>query len=108
MELVADIVSWVLLGAGSVFIVIGGIGLLRMPDFFTRLHPAGITDTMGAGLILLGLMVQAGFSLVSLKLLLIMAFLFITSPTTTHTTARAALAAGLKPLLGPEADKKDG
>ena len=107
MELLADIVSWVLLGAGSVFIVIGGIGLLRMPDFFTRLHPAGITDTMGAGLILLGLMVQAGFSLVSLKLLLIMAFLFITSPTTTHTTARAALAAGLKPLLAPEADKKD-
>ncbi len=101
MTAVAEILSWLLLLAGSGFIVIGSVGLLRMPDFYTRLHPVGITDTMGAGLILAGLALQAGFSLVLVKLVLIFVFLMFTSPTASHATARAALAAGLKPKLGP-------
>jgi multicomponent Na+:H+ antiporter subunit G len=93
--------------AGSLLMVVGALGLIRMPDFYTRMHAAGITDTLGADLILLGLMVQAGFSLVTVKLLLIGAFLFFTSPTSTHAIANAALTAGLKPQVGG-ADAEDG
>jgi len=105
MSLAIDLASWVLLLAGSVFLIIGGIGLIRMPDFYTRLHPAGLTDTMAAGLILLGLALQGGLSITTLKLLLILVFLFFTSPTSSHATARAALAAGLKPMLDHDGDR---
>jgi len=97
MSLALLIVSWLLLGLGSLFVVIGGIGLVRMPDFFTRLHPAGLTDTMAAGLLLVGLAFQADSGIVVAKLLLIAVFLFFTTPTSSHATARAALAAGLAP-----------
>ena len=107
MSLAVDIVGGALLLAGSGFLLIGGIGLLRFPDLYSRIHPAGITDTAGAGLILLGLMVHAGFSLVTAKLLLIAVFIFFTSPTSAHATARAALAAGLRPLLGGDAEQSE-
>ncbi|MFQ5984244.1 MAG: monovalent cation/H(+) antiporter subunit G [Alphaproteobacteria bacterium] len=97
MSVALDVLSWVLLGAGSLFVVTSGIGLLRMPDVFSRLHPSGLTDTMGAGLVLTGLMLQAGWSLVTMKLLLILLFLFFTSPTATHALAHAALLGGLTP-----------
>lgn len=99
MSAIVDVLSWSLLIAGGVFMLIGSFGLLRLPDFFTRLHPAGITDTMGSGLILAGLILQGGFELGSLKLALVFLFLMLTSPTSSHATARAALAAGLKPLF---------
>ena len=100
MAVVLDIVSWVLLATGSVFSMIGGLGLLRLPDVYARMHAAGITDTMGAGLILAGLMVQGGFSQVTVKLILILVFLLYTSPTSTYALANAAYNRGLKPLLG--------
>ena len=100
MSMVVEIISWVCLIVGSFFAVTGGIGLLRFPDFFSRLHPAGVTDTMGAGLILLGLMIQGGFNLVSVKLFFILSFLLFTSPTVTHALAKAALHGNLKPLVG--------
>ncbi len=96
-DLALDITSWVLLMAGAFLVLTGALGLVRMPDFYTRMHPAGITDTLGAGLILLGLMLQAGFGLVAVKLFLIGAFLFFTSPTSTHAIANAALVTGLRP-----------
>lgn len=99
IELLRDVVSGLLLAAGSIFLTIGAIGVLRFPDFYTRLHPAGITDTAGAGLILFGLMVEAGFTLVSAKLLLVLLMVVFTSPVSCHATARAAMASGLKPLL---------
>jgi multicomponent Na+:H+ antiporter subunit G len=80
-------------------VVVGGVGVLRMPDFFTRLHAAGITDTLAAGLVLIGLMFQGGFSQVTIKLVLILIFLLFTSPTSSHALAKAALADGLQPLL---------
>ena len=98
-----DIASWVSLLAGSFFVLTGGIGVLRLPDFFTRMHATGITDTMGTALLLLGLMLQAGFSAVTIKLILILAFVFITSPTATHALAKAARHSDLKPLLGEAA-----
>lgn len=99
MVMITDILGWILLLGGGFFLIVGGIGLLRLPDFYTRLHAAGITDTLGAGLILLGLMVQAGPTLVTIKLILIGVFLFFTSPTATHAVANAAFVAGLKPRL---------
>lgn len=102
MGLVADILSWVFLVGGSFFAVVGGIGVLRMPDLFTRFHAAGITDTMGAGLILTGLMFQAGLSLITLKLILVLAFVWFASPVSTYALARAALASGQEPFWAEE------
>lgn len=97
MNLILDVLGWLLLVGGGFFLVVGGIGLLRLPDFFTRLHGAGITDTLGAGLVLLGLATQADSGEVVVKLLLTLGFLLFTSPTATHALAKAALHGGLKP-----------
>lgn len=106
MDWVWTVISWSLLLIGGVFLLVGGVGLLRLPDFFTRLHAAGVTDTMSAGSILVGLMFQAGISQVSVKLVLIMLFMMFTSPTSTHALAKAALHGGLRPLLGaPREDR---
>lgn len=88
------------IAVGLFFVLAGTIGVLRLPDFYTRLHAAGMTDTLGAELIIIGLMIQSGFSQLSLKLLLVAIFLLLTSPTATHAVANAAHNAGLKPLLG--------
>ena len=97
MSVLIDIASWALLLAGSFMVIVGGIGVVRMPDFFTRLHPSGLIDTTGAALIVAGLILQAGFTQTSIKLALIVVFLLFTSPTATHAVAQAALARGLKP-----------
>ena len=97
MSTVLDILSWILLIAGSFFVMTGSIGLVRMPDFFSRTHPAGLIDTLGAALIIGGLLLQSGFTAVSIKLVLILVFLFLTSPTATHALAQAALVSGIKP-----------
>ena len=99
MHELVNVASWVLLGGGAVFLFVGGVGLLRLPDFYTRVHAAGLTDTLGAGLVLIGLMTQADGPLIAAKLFLILAFLFFTSPTATHALARAALLNGLQPRL---------
>jgi multicomponent Na+:H+ antiporter subunit G len=97
--LVTQIVSWGCIIAGALLSLVGGIGMHRFPDFYSRMHAAGTTDTLCAALILLGLGLQAGLSLASFKLLLIFAFLLFTSPTATHALANAALHGGLKPKL---------
>ncbi len=98
MSVLPDVLSWIFLLGGSFFAVVGGIGVLRMPDLFTRLHAAGITDTMGAGLILTGLMFQGGFTTVTVKLILILGFLWISSPVSTYALARATLTRGQEPF----------
>ncbi|VAW85368.1 Na(+) H(+) antiporter subunit G [hydrothermal vent metagenome] len=98
-----DVLSWVCLCSGGLLGVIGGIGIHRFPDFYTRLHAAGTTDTLCAMLILLGLGLQADLSLDAFKLILIFVFLFFTSPTSSHALASAAMHGGLKPKL----DKKN-
>ncbi len=99
MALIVDIASWFLFIGGSLFLLTGAIGMIRLPDMFSRMHGAGIIDTLGAVMIFAGMMLQAGLTIVTIKLLLITLFLMFTSPTTTHALARAALAAGLKPLM---------
>ncbi|SMF09667.1 multisubunit sodium/proton antiporter, MrpG subunit (TC 2.A.63.1) [Alteromonadaceae bacterium Bs31] len=96
-NLVLDILSWVLLCLGGGFVLIGGIGSLRLPGFYTRLHSASLTDTMATILIFTGIIIQAGFSLAAFKLLAIMVFLLITGPTASYALANAALQSGLKP-----------
>lgn len=98
MALLVDVLSWIFLLAGSFFAVVGGIGVIRMPDVFTRMHASGVTDTMGAGLILTGLMFQGGFTLVTVKLILILGFLWFSSPVSTYALARATLASGQEPF----------
>ncbi|MEO1912381.1 MAG: monovalent cation/H(+) antiporter subunit G [Myxococcales bacterium] len=98
-ELVAlglDTLSWLFILGGSIFCMIGGIGILRMPDFYTRGHAAGLTDTLGAGLILIGLMFQAGLTLVVVKLAMVFFFLYVTSPTATHALFKSAYAGGVR------------
>ena len=102
---VADLVSWALILGGSVFAIIGGVGMIRLPDVYARMQGASLTDTLGAGLIVSGLAVQAGFTLVTVKLILIMIFLIITSPTSTYALANAAFTRGLKPILGKSEDE---
>jgi multicomponent Na+:H+ antiporter subunit G len=99
MTTALDLLTWALLAAGGFFCVVGGIGMLRMPDFYTRAHAASVAETLGAGLILLGLLLQAGWTLVAAKLAVIGLLIFFTSPAATHAVARAALGRGLEPLL---------
>ena len=97
MAVFLDVVSWLLLSLGGAFVFIGGVGALRMPDLYTLIHAASLTDTMGASLIIAGIILQAGASLASIKLAMILLFLLLTSPTATNALASAALLAGMRP-----------
>jgi len=99
MAVALDVLSWAMILVGGAFGIIGGIGLLRFPDFFTRIHAAGITDTLCAPLIIGGLMLQSGLTLTTMKLVFLIVFLFLTSPTASHALAKAALHGGEKPIL---------
>ncbi|HUP24520.1 MAG TPA: monovalent cation/H(+) antiporter subunit G [Thermoanaerobaculia bacterium] len=91
-----DAASWLLLAFGSLFCLVGSLGVLRFPDFYTRCHAAGITDTFGAVLILAGLALQGGFSQgVTLKLALVCGFLLLSSPVASHALVKAAHAHGV-------------
>ena len=94
--------SWLagtLLVVGFAFILAGVIGILRLPDFYTRLHAVGKCDTLGVGFMVGALAVLAGLSLTSLKILLLVLFVGIGSPTFTHALGRAAVRAGRAPWL---------
>jgi len=99
MSLVLDIISLVLLVLGSFFCITAGLGLIRMPDLFTRAHSASILDTMGSGLILLGLALQAPDYLVAVKLFFIFFFLLVTSLAAIHALAQAVNVVGIDPKL---------
>jgi len=101
MAMLLDALSWIFILGGVFFIVTGAIGVVRMPDVYCRLHAAGMTDTMGAGFILVGMCFQAGLTLITVRLLLVWAFLLITSPVGTHALARAALSGGVTPYRAP-------
>ena len=92
-----DILSWILLTAGGFFVLVGGLGALRLPNFYTRMHAASVTDTIATFLILGGVMLQAGLSLATIKLIAILVFLVLTGPTASYALANAALLSGIKP-----------
>ncbi len=104
---IVNSISWLFLATGSIFLLIGGIGLLRLPDFYARTHAAGVIDTLGTGLILIGLMMQEEIGLNTFKLVLIGFFLFFTSPTSSYAVAHAAWVAGQKPWTNSNGNTKD-
>jgi multicomponent Na+:H+ antiporter subunit G len=100
--LMVDVIVTILLTSGMVFMFIGAIGLLRFPDFYTRLHATGKCDTLGEGLIIVGLIIYhlfhyPGTPLMAVKLLFLIIFIFIGNPTAIHAIVKAAYRRGLKP-----------
>lgn len=93
---ITQLIAWALILLGSVMVIIGALGSLRFPDFWSRLHAASVTDSGGVILLLLGMGIHSGFNLITFKLFLIGAFLFITGPTSSHAVANAALVSGAK------------
>ena len=98
--------SWILFALGGACVLIGGIGGLRLPNFYTRIHAASLTDTMATILIFAGMILQAGLSLATMKLIAIMLFLLLTGPAATYALANAALLSGLNPDSGAAARKQ--
>jgi multicomponent Na+:H+ antiporter subunit G len=97
LELIVNIIAVALMAAGLFFMIAGAMGLLRLPDFYTRLHATGKCDTLGEILIILGFMVFEGVSFISVKLFFLLVFLFITNPVGTHAIMKAAYVTGLPP-----------
>jgi len=109
MSVLVDVASWICLLVGTGFCIVGGIGMLRMPDLYTRSHAASLTDTLGATLVLVGLGLQSGLSLVTVKLAFVLIFLYVTSPTAAHVLLQAARARGVHAeLLRSEEEAADG
>ena len=97
MDIFLNFLCWTLIVSGSFFVIVGAFGTYRFPDFWSRLHAASITDSAGVILLLIGMGVYSGLTLITFKLLVIGLFLFITGPTSTHAVANAALVSGLRP-----------
>ena len=98
MDLILDIITGICFFVGSLSIIIGACGLIKLPDVFSRIHAAGMIDTGGTAFFLLGMILQAGWSLITFKLILIGVFIFFTSPVTSHVTANLARQKNLMPL----------
>ncbi len=96
-EIIIDFLSWILILTGGAFSIIGAVGQLRFPDFWSRLHAASVSDSAGVILLIAGMILQTGPTLITVKLVAIGVFLFITGSTATHAVANAALVSGLKP-----------
>lgn len=109
MAIALDVLSFLLMTTGGLFILIGGIGALRLPNIYTRMHAASLTDSIASILVLAGIMLQAGLSLATIKLAAILIFLLLTGPTASYAIANAALLSGMKPgaLMKTPDDKPD-
>ncbi len=94
-----ELLASALLALGGFFVLVGGVGVLRMPDLYTRIHAASVTETMGTLLMMLGLMILAGWSLAAFKLFAVLVFLLFTGPVAAYAMANAALIAGVVPRL---------
>lgn len=97
-----DIIAIIFISLGVFVLIVGTIGLLRLPDFYTRMHAIGKCDTLGLAMVLVGLALYEGLTLLSAKLLLIAVFLFIANATATHAITRAAMKAGMVPWTKKE------
>lgn len=97
MDIVLTLTKWFFVIGGCFFMITGAIGIHRMPEFYTRCHAASLTDTLGAGMLLVAMMMEAGWNLVAVKLILILLFLWLASPVVTHALAKAARHSGLAP-----------
>ena len=98
MDVLVLVLSGVSIVIGVIALLIGSLGLIKLPDVYCRIHAVGMIDTAGASFIILGMIIHQGFSLVSFKLALIGVFLFFTSPIATHAVAQVAHKMGVKPV----------
>lgn len=94
---ILNILSLICIGIGLFFMVVGAVGLIRLPDFYTRAHASGKCDTLGEGMMLIGFILYEGMTLISVKLLLLAIFIFISSPTAVHALVNVAHSRGVKP-----------
>lgn len=99
MTLVLDVASWVCIALGACLAVVGALGLVRLPDVFTRMHAVSVIDTAGVGFLILGMALQAGLSLVTLKLIFLAALFFFTGPVVTHALAQVCTHENVRPML---------
>jgi multicomponent Na+:H+ antiporter subunit G len=102
-----ELLASAFLVSGAFFVLVGGIGVLRMPDLYTRMHAASVTETMGTLLLMIGLMILAGWSLPGFKLFATLLFLLFTGPVAAYAVANTALIAGVKPRLDDERASAD-
>ncbi|MEZ5852541.1 MAG: monovalent cation/H(+) antiporter subunit G [Hyphomicrobiaceae bacterium] len=107
MGVLIDVLSWAFLLAGGAFTIVGAIGMVRMPDLYTRMHAASVIDTLGVGFMGAGMMLQAGFSLITMKILFLLGLFFFVSPVITHALAQAALHVGIAPRLAEDRRARD-
>lgn len=98
LEMILYYFSWLCIFFGVFMMLTGAVGLVRMPDFYARIHAVGVADSMGVSLVLVGLAIQSGWTLVTAKIAILAFFLIITGPTATHALAKTALLADLKPF----------
>jgi len=96
------IISMLVVAAGAFFLLVGSVGIIRLPDFYARTHATSKSDTLGLMLVLAGLAIYEGFDLNSVKLLLVLVFVVLTNPVGAHALARAALKFGLRPTFAGE------
>ncbi|MGB1309855.1 MAG: monovalent cation/H(+) antiporter subunit G [Leucothrix sp.] len=99
MSVIIDGLSWICLLIGCGLGLSGAFGIFRFKEFYTRLHAASVTDTLCVFFIIVGLILQAGFSLVTVKLIFVIALLWLTGPVASHALIRSAYQTGLKPKL---------
>ncbi|MDH3636642.1 MAG: monovalent cation/H(+) antiporter subunit G [Gammaproteobacteria bacterium] len=105
MDIILDMSSALCLLLGSFLCLSGGVGIIRFPDFYTRMHAVGVTDTLGAGMILIGLVLQNPEGLVVFKLLLILVMTVFINPVASHALAKAAFRNDLVPLSDSNENK---
>lgn len=105
MAMLVDLLSGLFITLGVIALLIGSLGLVRLPDLFSRTHAVGMMDTAGVGFIILGLILHEGLTLISFKLALVGIFLFFTSPISTHAVAQGAFRSGLRPITHDPHDK---
>ena len=98
MDMLVLALSGLSIAIGVIALLIGSLGLIKLPDVYCRIHAVGMIDTAGASFIILGMIIHQGFSLVSFKLALIGVFLFFTSPIATHAVAQVAYKMRVKPV----------
>lgn len=99
--IVLEVLGWIMASLGCVVVLIGAVGVVRMPDLYTRMHAAGLSDSLGSALVLIGLALTSGSGTTVARLLMIVAFLWITSPTACHALARSAWLSGLREPAQP-------
>lgn len=104
MDIFLNISSALCLLLGSFLCISGGVGILRFPDFYTRMHAVGVTETLATVMILIGLMLQNPGGLVVLKLIIILLMTLLISPTASHALAQAAIHNELLPKLDNKED----